>query len=297
MSRSLKQLLRRYLPNVSLRIRHVEQRKQLEVRFREHLGLIFRGAEAYEPQYVSVFRKLVRPGDTVFDVGANIGFYTVLFSAWVGPRGRVVAYEPDPANLKLLRRNLQLNDCQNVIVSPIALSNEPGSEPFSLDHITRATGHLGRGSTYGSATFGTGQEALITVVTSTLDDEVRKFGAPDLIKMDIEGGEHNALAGGFDLLRGSRPIIVSELNAWSNEQSIGTARARQTTKLLTDAKYSLWDLDAAVRLGPESIPWMFLAVPQDDLSEAQILAVLGRGKGDALGTEHEGHQHHRRVAC
>ena len=278
MSRNLQQILRSFLPNFGLRIRHVEQKRRLEVRFREHLGLIARGAKGYEPQYVSVFRKLLTPGAIVFDVGANIGFYTVLFSAWVGLHGRVVAFEPDPANLKSLRRNLKLNECENVVVSPVALSNRSGIEPFSVDPVTRLTGHLGKGATYGSTIFGTGKEDLISVVTSTLDDEMGKFGVPDLIKMDIEGGEHNALEGGVELLQRNRPLIVSELNLWSMDQPISTDKAIQTIRLLADFNYSLWDLDTGLRLGPNSTPWMFLAVPQEKEDEAQISQLFGGAK-------------------
>lgn len=269
MSRSLQQLLRPFVPNLGLRIRHIDGTNQLEVRCREHLGLIARGAKAYEPQYVSVLKTLLKSGDTVFDIGANIGFYSVLFSNWVGSRGRVVSYEPDPANLKLLRRNLELNGCKNVVVRPAALSNESGTELFSVDRVTRSTGHLGPGATYGETIFGTGKEDLIRVVASTLDDEVSEYGAPDLIKMDIEGGEHNALAGGIHTLRSHRPLIVSELNAWSQEHPNGDERAVQTIGYLNRVDYLLWDLDTGVQCGPDFVPWMFMAVPQEKQKDVQ----------------------------
>ena len=270
MSRSLQQLLRPFVVNVGLRIRHVEETNQLEVRCREHLGLIARGAKAYEPQCVSVLKTLLNLGDTVFDIGANIGFYSVLFSNWVGSRGRVVAYEPDSANLKLLRRNLKLNGCQNASVRPVALSNESGRELFSVDRVTRSTGHLGSGATYGGTIFGSGKEDLISVVTCTLDDEVSEYGAPNLIKMDIEGGEYNALTGGIRTLTSHRPLIVSELNTWSQEERTGTDRAVETTNYLANLDYSLWDLDTGIRFEPDFIPWMFLAVPQEKQKDVQI---------------------------
>ncbi|MGZ8843065.1 MAG: FkbM family methyltransferase [Pyrinomonadaceae bacterium] len=270
MSRTLQQLLRPLVPNVGLRIQHVEPPQRLEVRFREHLGLIARGAKAYEPRYVSLLKSLVNAGDTVWDIGANIGFYTVLFSTWVGRHGRVIAYEPDPANLKLLRRNLDLNACQNVVVRPVALSNESGSEVFSIDVVTRSTGHLGTGATYGGTIFGTGREDLISVVTSTLDEEVREFGPPNLIKMDIEGGEYDALAGGADLLQRHQPLIISELNAWTQAQPSGPGTAVQATRLLRELNYSLWDLDTTRPVEGDVIPWMCLAVPPGKHDEAQI---------------------------
>jgi FkbM family methyltransferase len=269
-SRSLKQLLRPLVPNVGLRIQHVEPPQRLDVRFREHLGLIARGAKAYEPQYVSVLRSLAGVGDTIFDIGANIGFYSVLFSTWVGSRGKVLAYEPDPANLNLLRRNIELNGCQNAVVRPVALSNESGRELFSVDRVTRSTGHLGPGATYGGSIFGAGKEDFISVVASTLEDEVSEYGAPNLIKLDIEGGEYNVLAGGTSMLRSRRPLIVSELNTWTKDGSNGTERAVETTRYLTRLDYSLWDLDTGIRVEPDFIPWMFLAVPLERQKEVQI---------------------------
>jgi FkbM family methyltransferase len=274
MSRNLQQLLRPLVPNVGLRIRHVEPSSRLQVRFREHLGLIARGAKAYEPHYVSVFRSLLSAGDTVFDVGANIGFYSILFSAWVGARGRVIAYEPDPANLKLLERNVDLNGCQNVVVRPVALSKSCGSDVFSIDRITRSTGHLGHGATYGGTIFGDASEDLINVVTSTLDEELADHGAPQLIKMDIEGGEYNALLGGAGLLQRHRPLIVSELNVWTSEDPNGTGRASRTMKLLTDFEYSLWNVDTGVRVDDHSAPWMFLAVPREKENHDQVAELL-----------------------
>lgn len=273
-SRTLQQLLRPLVPNVGLRIQHVEPPQRLEVRFREHLGLIARGAKAYETRYVSILKSLVNAGDTVWDIGANIGFYSVLFSNWVGRDGKVIAFEPDPANVKLLHRNLALNACQNVVVRQVALSNSSGSEAFSVDLVTRSTGHLGAGATYGGTIFGTGRKDLISVVTSTMDDEVRGFGPPKLIKMDIEGGEYDALTGGIDLLQCHQPLIISELNAWSEEQPAGPGKAVQATRLLRESNYSLWDLDTAKRVDGDFIPWMCLAVPPGKHDEAQIMEWL-----------------------
>jgi len=95
---------------------------------------------SHEPRAMAVFRRLVQPGMTVFDVGAHIGFYAVEASSAVGPEGRVIAFEPDPTNRALLEENLQLNECANVTVLPCAVSDQPGeltlhrSEYNSGDH-------------------------------------------------------------------------------------------------------------------------------------------------------------------
>jgi FkbM family methyltransferase len=267
MTINLRKLLRPLVPNVPVRIRHVEQTKRLEIRFREHLGLFARGAGAFEQQYVRVMKKLIREGDTVFDVGANIGFYSVLFSCWVGPSGRVAAYEPDPANVELLRRNLAINDCQNVLVRPLAVGRTCGTDVFSVDDITRSTGHLGAGATYGEVNLGNGHERLMNVAITTLDQEIQEVGVPAFVKMDIEGGEFDALSGAIDILGRHRPLIVSELNGWTAANPTGTEIAKEALHLLTRFDYSLWDLDSAVRAEPDSPPWMVLAAPQEKEDE------------------------------
>jgi len=262
MARTFRQIVRPWIPNIEVRIRHLEQHKRLAVRCREHLGLVLRGAKSYEPKYVETLRGVINQGAIVFDVGANIGFYSVLFSAWVGRRGKVIAFEPDPDNIRLLRRNLQLNGCDNVIVRPVALADACGAERFSLDRVTGMTGHLGKGATYAGTHFGRGHEEFISVPTSTLDDEVRQFGAPEVIKMDIEGSEHEALVGAAELLSSTRPIIMAEMNSWSEERD-GAIRNPQAARYLLEHDYSLWNPDLDCEVQPDSIPWMVIAVPKE----------------------------------
>ena len=276
MTKTLGQLLRPLVPNLSFRIPHVEPETALEIRFREHLGLVARGARAYETRYVDVLRTLVRPGDSVFDIGANIGFYAVLFSRWVGPTGRVFAYEPDPSNLALLRRNLKFNRCENTVVREIALSNKSGVELFSLDTVTRSTGHLGSGPTYGETAFGSARETALSVNTRTVDEEAELWGPPGLLKLDIEGGEFDVLCGSIGLLDLSRPFIVSELNSWNDDESMGRTRASLTTELLCDHGYLLWDLDTGLRVPAGEVVWMVLGVPEQRLAEDPVVKVLQR---------------------
>src|SRR5439155_8139011 len=121
----------------------------------------------------------------------------------------------DPANLDLLRRNLTFNDCENALVRPLAVGKNCGTDVFSIDSITRSTGHLGVGATYGGVIFGNGEEMLMNVAITTLDQEIREVGVPSFVKMDIEGGEFEALSGANNLLDRHRPLIVSELNGWT----------------------------------------------------------------------------------
>ncbi|MDQ3242738.1 MAG: FkbM family methyltransferase [Gemmatimonadota bacterium] len=80
----------------------------------------------YEPAETALVQQLVGPGSTVLDIGANIGYYTLQFAELVGASGRVIAFEPDPANFELLARNTQLNGYLNVTLVQRAASNTAG---------------------------------------------------------------------------------------------------------------------------------------------------------------------------
>lgn len=122
----------------------------------------------------------IRPGMTAFDVGANVGYYTLLLSDLVGPLGAVWAFEPEPDNLVKLAKHIKINRLGNIAVYHGAVAATGGTAKFDG---TKATGHL---------------SAVGQIVNTTrLDD----FPAPDFIKMDIEGGEIEALKGADQILQ------------------------------------------------------------------------------------------------
>lgn len=133
---------------------------------------------------------VLRPGMTFFDVGANIGYFSLLAAQQVGSTGRVVAFEPVPRNLEFLRRNLTLNPALNIItVVPAAVSESRGETTLHLGW------HEGNASLLADAR-GTTTDA-ISVPTLPLDAYLEEQGIErvDVLKMDIEGAEIFALAG------------------------------------------------------------------------------------------------------
>jgi FkbM family methyltransferase len=160
----------------------------------------------YERQKQEFFARLVRPGSVVFDVGANVGLYTLLASARAGRDGRVFAFEPLLANLDYLREHLQLNDVNNVDVIPAAVGRSPGRASFAA----AASRSMGRLDAAG----------VLEVEIVSLDDlsHSRDLPAPNLIKMDIEGGEVEALAGAEETLRAHRPAILLATHGWAKHQ-------------------------------------------------------------------------------
>jgi FkbM family methyltransferase len=279
MSKSLNQLLRPLIPNISLRISHAEPGIALQVRLRQHLGLVTRGAKAYESAYVEALRGCILPGDTVFDVGANIGFYSVLFSRWVGPQGKVICFEPDPDNVLLLKRNLELNNCRNATVRDVAMGKTQEVSVFSRDPTTGATGHLGKGPTYGETLFGAGKEFLMPVKTETLDAEALASQPPDVIKLDIEGGEYEVLCGGSRVLREERPLVISELSAWADDGAYGKTRAALAIELFNDLNYLILDLDSGDEVSVNGArAWMVMCIPRERLGEERYKKFAGKMK-------------------
>jgi FkbM family methyltransferase len=148
---------------------------------------------SYEADKLRLFAESIRPNMVVWDLGANAGLYTLLASLRAGA-GRVVAFEPLPANLNNLRRHIALNHCSNANVVPKAVSDWDGTALFSASE---------------SAAMGTLSDVgMLSVETIRLDTFWKTTNStPHVIKMDIEGAEMKALEGGSELLRLCRPVI------------------------------------------------------------------------------------------
>ncbi len=164
----------------------------------------------YEPVLQQAISAMVRPGMIAYDIGANIGYISMLLARAVGASGQVFAFEALPANLSRLQTNIALNNLENVIVAiPKAVSNS--SKPVHF--LVGPSG--GTGKAEGSA----GRKELpyaksITVPAVALDAFIynEKHPAPDVVKMDIEGGEVLALPGMRRTLSKARPLILLELH-------------------------------------------------------------------------------------
>jgi FkbM family methyltransferase len=165
-----------------------------------------------EPEVQQALAELIKPGQTVYDVGANIGFFTILCSRLVGPEGHVYAFEPIPQNLKTLHHNVALNRLENVTVVEQALSSSTGTaqmfvSPWSAFHSLNVEGAT-KQEDHGP------DEGEITVRTVTLDEFVQGEGvrAPDLIKIDVEGAELIVVEGMAETLRSVQPLLLVELH-------------------------------------------------------------------------------------
>lgn len=142
-------------------------------------------------------------GKVFFDIGANVGYYTILAAQAVGRSGAVVAFEPVVRNLVFLQWHVTLNKADNVKILPFALSDKSSIASFSLGQNS-AMGHL--------AAAGDAKQPktddLVYVPTVSLDEIAAKLNlAPDVLKIDVEGAEMDVFRGGRQTLESAKPTI------------------------------------------------------------------------------------------
>ena len=160
------------------------------------LAHYLRHHEIPEPEFVHLLFRALKPGDTAVDAGANVGFFTILMSKLVGPKGHVVAIEPDSRNLVVLRKNLDINDCKNVEIIDQPLGAESGALMYFHEDDENGQSHVAA----------TGTPCRAITLADILDHHV-----PALLKLDIEGSEYEAIRG-LDEYPHRIPTIVAEVN-------------------------------------------------------------------------------------
>lgn len=178
--------------------------------------------EMNERNFVAAFLK---PGMTVVDAGANIGLYTLMSSVLVGPTGRVHAFEPGQLTFKRLQRNLDLNQCKNVVANRIALSNTREQMFLRIDPAHPALD--GHRFVQPVKDVGHPTSTDEIVECQTLDDyfssaEVRKV---DFMKIDVEGAELSLLQGAEKMLGYSTDITIL-LECTHNREQVRNLLAR-----------------------------------------------------------------------
>src|SRR4030042_6975012 len=161
---------------------------------------IFSGV--WEPITTKLFKQVVKEGDVVVDLGANMGYFTLLASRVVGEKGKVYAFEPEPVNHTLLLKNIELNNRTNIIPLQKAVSNITGKVELFI-HNKDSGRHTIRQS---SNTREFGESVEVECVT--LDEFFQNGPVPDVVKIDVEGVEMLALLGRDSLIRKSANMRV-----------------------------------------------------------------------------------------
>jgi len=187
----------------------------------------------YETDLQAAASVFVRPGMTVYDVGANIGYISLIAAKLVGGGGKVFSFEALPDNLKRLRKNIRLNDLEDrVHICHSAVVDRSGQTTF----FTHESGAMGKAA--GSAGRQEVYSQTIRVRAVALDDFIFKEGnpPPQVIKMDIEGGEKLAVVGMKRTLAEIKPILLIELHGEEAARSVWDALAESGYTVHTMSK-------------------------------------------------------------
>lgn len=152
-----------------------------------------------EKREMDFFKKTIKKGWTVLDIGANIGYPSLLFSKLVGENGKVFAFEPDKNNLATLKRNIKENKIRNVEIVPLAVSNHTGKATLYL-----SDSHSGDHRIYSSGE----KRKTLTIKTVKLDDYFDPLPKIDFIQMDVQGAEESVFRGMRNLLEANKGIKI-----------------------------------------------------------------------------------------
>lgn len=197
----------------------------------------FTGHEEFTTE---MFKSAVKEGDIVVDLGANIGYYTLLAAKLVGSKGKVYAFEPEPRNYDLLLRNIELNGYENIVPVQKAVSNAAGIVRFYLSdkdigaHTLRK--HRSDKRYFNQNSFGKFIEVESISLDEFFKDEQHQI---DVIKMDIEGAEMLALAGMDRVIRNSKNLKMCMEFYPSAITDMGHSPEELARKLLDDYHFSM----------------------------------------------------------
>ncbi len=170
------------------------------------------GATVYfnmiEPMQTKLFAETINKGDVLFDVGANVGYYTVLGSKLAGSQGKVFSFEPLVRNISFLYRHVKLNNLTNVTIIPSACADVVSVASFLISSNTA----MGQIDSNASSTESKGQITIVSTVT--LDEVSDKLKTvPDVIKIDVEGAELSVLKGAQNIILVRKPVIFLSVHS------------------------------------------------------------------------------------
>lgn len=212
-------------------------------------------AGSYEPLETQAFKEFLKPGQVVLDIGANIGYYTTLFSRLVGAQGRVYAFEPTPHTFKILQKNVLRNRCENTRVFKAGLSDKSGEAKIYVNAYNKGDNRI-------YATPGMRTVPIRLECYDTFPPLAGQF--IDVVKMDIQGAEVLALRGMRRMLERCKPLMIVEYTP-SKLASAGTS-ADEFMNILVSLGYRFGEVDEEHGLRSNAVP------------EAELRAMGGKGR-------------------
>lgn len=236
-------VLSRTHPEVQVRVNDYLMKVDLRD---EIVGTLLYVEGDYEPEFRRLLEHLDLDGGVCLDIGANIGLHTLTLSRRVGPRGKVISFEPEQHNHELLRENLRLNQVENVDARRTAVGERQGTVRMALhpynygDHRVAGEG-------------GSGQEVPLT----TVDEAVKDIpdGQIRLVKIDVQGYEQNVLEG-MRRTVARNPGMVLLLEVFPEALHQAGSSASKLVQTLVELGFGGWEIHQR-RLIPLGEPWVY----------------------------------------
>lgn len=229
-------------------------------------------AGLFEPSETTAITESLRPGDTFVDVGANVGYYTLIAARVVGSEGRVFAFEPDPEAAALLERSVLLNGFENVVLERKAVSNEPGSIRLYLAEKNKGDHRI----------YPTEEPRdFIEVEAVTLDDYFANDpGRIDFVKIDVQGADLAVLEGMSGLIEANPEILLS-VEFWPFGLRGFGDEAKDMLDFLLSRDFRLFDL----RAGEASPEGLLRTYGMSKHRFTNLLTIKGRAEVERLRSE------------
>ena len=211
-----------------------------------------------DPALLACAEQFVRPGDVVWDVGANVGLFSAAAAVRAGANGRVIAFEPDVELVRLLRRSSENWDPSMAPMSalPVAVASESGVRAFNIAGRSRASNALAE---YGHSEMG-GVAQRQLVPAFNLDRLLTQLPPPQLIKIDVEGAEIEVVAGQDQMLNHVRPVFICE---------VASRNSAAITAIFVSMSYRLYNGEKqfVAHQPVERASWSTVAIPQEKAAQ------------------------------
>lgn len=195
------------------------------------VGNVISSTGDYEAYETSIILNNIEKGDTVVDIGANIGFHTILFANKVGSKGKVFAFEPDPVSYEILLKNIKANNFKNVIASSLAISNKK-----AVLNLYKSKDNYGDNRVYSSDISGTNLKIKADSLDNFFKDFITRGDKISLLKIDTQGFEPFVISGAKQLIEKNKPTLIFEYwpYGYLHSKSNGTEMLNDLKKIYKD---------------------------------------------------------------
>lgn len=193
----------------------------------------------WEPSETKFLKKIVKEGMTAVDIGANIGYFTILLSKLVGPNGRVISFEPNPNSFSILKRNIMENKLDNVLPVQKAVTNYEGKTKLYV-----STDNHGDNRIFGFQIEETDENRHEIIVDTTFLDRELLNEKIDVMKIDAQGSELHIMEGGTETIQKNRALKII-LEFWPVALTVQGKRPRDLLTKIHKLGFNIYDLSGS----------------------------------------------------